>query len=326
MPQTLFSAPHPKRSLVNGVWPSATEAQLLSPGFARLEGGQAHSRCLFDATDDHVLIGILDRSGSVSNFRVDFRSPVVSKSLPSIEDLTASDVVLVKRGFAIINKFSGIGTRYTAAGRQSLAVPIRSPSLFASDGNILAVGNALGDYVWWNGGSEPHSLSFILHRVACFAVSETFGIFAFGAVHGMVYISDLASHQISFACDLKGKVPKRMLISEGLGFILVNCDDGSLMLFNVNGYFIRETMPKKDIVVWKAFKNRNGIDYLIIGDQNGNLRICELFYLNFSRVIFRPRSSVLLLEYDSGTGNFIIITADHRLFRFTADSIFRRGQ
>jgi hypothetical protein len=202
-------------------------------------------------------------------------------------------------------------------------VPVRQEfrpvSFVAVSNGAVAVGTNFGLFSWWFSDVNAVSkIEFVLEKVECFAISASFGIIVFGT-SSTVYICDLESHQISFRCDLKGKIPILLSISGGLGFIVVECEDLSLFVFNVNGQFIRESAMEREIVAWKCFTNREGLDFLIICDNNGCIRLCELFYLNFSKPLRFDASRVVMLEYVEHS--IVVVTENNQLMVWKINKI-----
>jgi hypothetical protein len=118
---------------------------------------------------------------------------------------------------------------------------------------------------------------------------------------------DLDSHQISFRCDLRGTIARKIAISDRQGWVVVATDSCELFLFSVNGHLIRDTVIERDIIHWKCFTNSEGLDFMAICDAKGDVKVCELFYLDFSRPLLHERRALRLLDYDSSARAFVMV-------------------
>jgi hypothetical protein len=123
------------------------------------------------------------------------------------------------------------------------------------------------------------ALPFVLDTVDCCAISPSFGIAAFATRSGVSLI-DLDSHQISFRCDLRGKIARKIMISGGQGWIVIATDSCEVLLFSINCDLIRQSAFEREIVDWKCFKNSQGIDFVIVCDLKGDIKVGELFTLH----------------------------------------------
>jgi hypothetical protein len=90
-------------------------------------------------------------------------------------------------------------------------------------------------------------------------------------------------------------------------------------VFNINGQFIRGSAMEREIFAWKCFTNQEGLDFLITCDNNGLVRVCELFYLDFSRPLKFDASRVVMLEYVEHS--IVVVTEDNQLTAWRINGI-----
>jgi hypothetical protein len=315
LPQKLFNSPHPHRLISaapeNAITLESTALTFQDPICIKLPGLPINSCCTWDLQDSTMLLGLIDTDGSVHRTKVDLLSRRCSFSRPWTSELKDALLANFSGGILAVDRFSGLCWLIFRDRVVPVRQEFRPVSFVAASNDAVAVGTNFGLFSWWfSDVTVVSKVEFVLEKVECFSISASFGILAFGTSLG-VYICDLESQQISFRCDLKGKLPVLVSISDGLGFIVVECDDLSLFVFNVNGQLIRESAMEREIVAWKCFTNREGLDFLIVCENNGLVRVCELFYLNFSKPLRFDAGRVVMLEYVERS--IIVVTEDNQL-------------
>jgi hypothetical protein len=310
LPQQLFAVMHPSRTDENF---DAILIKDLISSFIFVESTELDDitiTCcaMLDCAISAIRIGFVNQFGAI--YRYEMSQGGFHKKLMRSEKWPNCLSTSCNGGFVLIEPDSGNGITVTT-DIDTFDLSIQSISLICSCDDVICIGNELGNFVWWFVDDLiSNEILFVLDRVECCAISQSYGIVVFATSAGFAYICDLESHQISFRASLQGRIGKRMLISEGFGFILVNCFDGTLWLFSVNGEFIRSIEFGKEICSWKCFKDKTGFDFLVVSDWNGNLMMCELFYLNFGEVFYRANGNVALIEYDTATESLIVVAQD----------------
>jgi hypothetical protein len=315
LPQKLFNSPHPHRLVSaapeNAITLKSTALTFQDPICIKLPGLPINSCCIWDLQESTMLLGLIDADGSVHRTKVDLLSRHCSFSRVWASELKNPIAANFSGGILAVDRFSGLCWLIFHDRVVPVRQEFRPVSFVAASNDAVAVGTDFGLFSWWfSDVTVVSKVEFVLEKVECFSISASFGILAFGTSLG-VHICDLESQQISFRCDLKGKLPALVSISDGLGFIVVECDDLSLFVFNVNGQLIRESAMEREIVALKCFTNREGLDFLIVCENNGFVRVCELFYLNFSKPLRFDAGRVVMLEYVERS--IIVLTEDNQL-------------
>jgi hypothetical protein len=311
LPSQLFHSLHPRRAEL------AAETIVLSEEFSvAFENVKSvalepvYRSCVCSTCEDGVLglIGVSD-DGEVSNCQVEFNTGNCIRTVVTAAKWPNCLFVPFWHGFVLVQKHKGLALSVGLQGTTDIEFPVKPVAITASGRDVILVGNECGKFVWWFTNEHTlNEISFVQETVVCVAVSQWSGIVAFGTTSGFVFISDLESHQVSFRCDLEGRLPIQILISDEFGFIFVSCDDYSLRLFNVNGAFIRKVPFGREIVAWKSFRGVDGFDYLVVCDTRGKLRACELFYLNFTKPFCRVDGRIQTIDYDPSTRTLIAVS------------------
>jgi hypothetical protein len=326
LPQQLFPDLHPSKLigfdsiLVKTMEPITFD----SAGSVFLDEFDVSYCALLSYDGNKALIALVNEFGAIFEYEIDIELETFERRLKRSEKWPSCIAARFDGGFVLLEKDSGHGIVLEATSTKAIQLAIESISMIGSNGEAIAVGNGLDQFVWWFVDDQTTSeVLFTLDSVQCFAISQSYGIIVFATLSGC-YICDLESHQISFRCDLKGQIAGVLVVSEGFGFILVVCCDQSLMLFNVNGELIRTGRTKREIAEMRCFMDWSRFDYLVVADWNGKLRTCELFYLKFSKVFCRVNGRVVLLEFDPATASlFVVGKSQERLemSRFTVHDL-----
>ena len=207
--------------------------------------------------------------------------------------------------------------------------------------------------------AKPFSFHFLYERVSCFCLSQSYGVIVIGTVNGFIYIVDSKSGLISFRCSVldkngfsekvegendsndlansssssnqlfessasyfrDGKIPKKILITDGFGFIVVYCDDLSVFVFNINGALIRKRKLNFSVKILFSFKSNSGFDFIVAADSKGGIRFCEAFYLDFDESpIYICRSEILSISYDLPYDAILVVTKNGGFFRIPTNT------
>jgi hypothetical protein len=143
----------------------------------------------------------------------------------------------------------------------------------------------------------------------CCAVSEPFQTVILGSKDGALSLHNLPSGVHSSVIELNGAVPNQILITDSFGFIVVavtetveNESKYFLLVYTINGIFVRKMEIEGEITHWISWTSLNGFDYIAFKtskDDAENLKvyICEVFYLKFSVVRCRTVAPVVGMQY-----------------------------
>jgi hypothetical protein len=114
--------------------------------------------------------------------------------------------------------------------------------------------------------------------IDCFAISTFFGVIAFVTTSG-VCVCELEHCQISFRCELEEIDAKAQMISDGLGFIIIACNDFSLFVFNMSDELIRQSSTEENNASSKYIMNREDLDFFVTGDNDGDVCVCAVSFV-----------------------------------------------
>jgi len=156
--------------------------------------------------------------------------------------------------------------------------------------------------------------------ISCCNSSTTFHLVVIGTKDGFLIINSLSSGSTVKVIDLRGLRPLLVNISNSWGFIMVYAtsldrDRPShvILLYNVNGDFIREKHIDFRVSYWYTWSSLSDFDYAIIADERGNLFSFEVFYLNISDKFFRCREQISSLKYFWKIETVVLTTTDGRI-------------
>jgi hypothetical protein len=112
----------------------------------------------------------------------------------------------------------------------------------------------------------------------CAAASEKFGIIVVGTTSGLLLVYSLWSGVLERIIPVDR--PVRVGISPGWGFIVVVLWNYELVLFSINGEFIRRVGIGAAVAAWDLTASSTGFDFLTLALVSGSVYHFELFYLS----------------------------------------------
>ena len=132
--------------------------------------------------------------------------------------------------------------------------------------------------------------------------------------NGMLHLHSINKMQKIKSIDLNEFQPKKLIITEKWGFILVSCET-KLLLFNINGKLMKTIDFNYDIQSWYCFSSLNGFDYIIFESASHQIGMFEAFYpIETLRIIGQLFSSVIFIHYMEEKECVYIITENGKLF------------
>jgi hypothetical protein len=192
-------------------------------------------------------------------------------------------------------------------------------SFIGSSGEFLAV---VSDQATLNlfGPRVNCAIPFYGDAISCCAVSKPFGI-AVGATNaGNLIISSLfEGTKVNVVSFGDGFRPHRIVVGDAWGFIITvayktvypKCDlAGHIFVHNVNGRFVKSVPFRFQMKVWCSFASRRGFDYVIMGDENGELFLFEAMYPELMKTFYHCHRPVVGVLYLAEKGIFIIVARD----------------
>lgn len=121
----------------------------------------------------------------------------------------------------------------------------------------------------------------------CICVNEGFDLFVFGTRDCSLAFCSLNRGDIVRIAKLNGSRPQRVIISKSFGYVIVEAtrkESSSivveLLLFSINGEYIKRTLINHRIIAWDTWKNNSGFDYLVTLDEFGEIALREVFFID----------------------------------------------
>jgi hypothetical protein len=98
--------------------------------------------------------------------------------------------------------------------------------------------------------------------------------------------------------------PLRILVTPAWGFIVLCteevCQDGTMfwmLVYSINGLFIRKVRLEMKIVAWVAWTTRSGFDYLAFADSQNRVLVIEVYFCEPRRAVFDVGCPVFALYF-----------------------------
>jgi hypothetical protein len=139
----------------------------------------------------------------------------------------------------------------------------------------------------------------------CCAVSATFQTLAVGTQGKKLVIYELPSGVKSREIDLGGEMPVRLVIGDGLGFVVAATkmdQKHCIHVFTINGDFVRKAETDGPVARWAKWSPRSGIDHLAFitkkeSEDEMTLFVCEVFTLTLRQIKQLARNDIMTLRY-----------------------------
>jgi hypothetical protein len=300
MPTQLFSPPHPQRHIISrlprfhAIPPVALEFRLR---FAHVTGASATWMSFVCVCEDDAALSIKVDLMNSSNRLVNSLGTV-----PRIWSLAG-----LADGFAAVS--ASLLQIVHEHGAKSESVHCEEIGFVAGSGKAVALCGRSGQIYFGktNRENRPKLACTITNDyVCCLAVSSGFGIVAAGTRDGRVVVSLSTTGAFLFACDV-GSEPKRIVITDGWGFIVVEAGK-SLFLFSVNGRVIRKMDIEFRIQQMTAWTCERGMDFMAIADRAGNIRVFEVFFMKINEIVYRETRPIVAMAFNLGNRSLIIVT------------------
>ena len=155
------------------------------------------------------------------------------------------------------------------------------------DWTILS-GNDASLSIFNKKNSSPMIVRTYRNSITCIAASEKFDQVVAGTKDHTLLFCSLSRGTVTSVYELGKEIaPQRILITESLGFVLV---DGAksvngelhhvLLLFNINGSLMRKADTTYEITCWSTWVNKDGFDCIILADAKGTILFAEAFLIN----------------------------------------------
>ncbi|OHT12267.1 hypothetical protein TRFO_17943 [Tritrichomonas foetus] len=148
-------------------------------------------------------------------------------------------------------------------------------------------------------------------EVCCCAVNSHFDLVVSGTHDSSLFFCSPTHKIVTKIIDLNGRIPRKILITDGWGFVVVyesDMEKGTecqcIEVYTVNGDFITSRQLSYSIQQWTCWQTNDGFDYLLMISKNGLIFTCEAYYLDIhkavsDRILLKPLS--LSYSYQFGT-------------------------
>jgi WD40 repeat protein len=157
---------------------------------------------------------------------------------------------------------------------------------------------------------QPQKIGQILTQsVRCFAVSQEFGVVAWGTQDGFVEVYSLESQQFVKSHPLNFCVASRILITAMLGLILV-LTDGHVWVFTINGFFIKREKFSLRVTEWFTWREPERFDVVGCLDSDGRIFAFEAYYPDRVKIIGAVGQTVVGIGYETKIRAVVAVTED----------------
>jgi hypothetical protein len=161
------------------------------------------------------------------------------------------------------------------------------------------------------------SIPLYRDQIMCCTLNADFGIVASGTRDGFLVLGSLNRGSTVRVIDLLGCRPYALLITNAWGFIVVAATkleagrlEHVLMVFNVNGEFVRKCGLEHTMAVWTTWSSPDGFDYMGIASDQGKVSVCEAFWLNLRTVkLAHVAPPIIAMSYSQNDLGFVIAAA-----------------
>jgi hypothetical protein len=184
----------------------------------------------------------------------------------------------------------------------------------AVDGTWTAVGDRDASFSLYDSGRYKFSIPIFTSSVRALAVSASFKLALCGTRDGSLVFCALNRGMVCRTVNIGERRPIMILVTPAWGFVLVylrELADGllrhMLMLYTVNGDFIREIEIKSGVAVWDARQDDEGFDWVAMALDNGDCYVFEAFWLNIGEQVFETRSTVVGIGFSRAIQTVIAV-------------------
>ena len=88
----------------------------------------------------------------------------------------------------------------------------------------------------------------------------------------------------------------------------------TVLVYTLYGDLIEKSVFSRPITAIATFTSNSEIDYLLIGDANGIIHMCEAVYPTRKQVIYKVVGHPIAIDYDSAEQKIIFVTKSGEIF------------
>jgi hypothetical protein len=174
---------------------------------------------------------------------------------------------------------------YPAGTRRDVPFHTRSLVCVAAHKRLLVAGGTDSVLTVFSVDESTRPLYGIpLYRgpITCVCVNADFDIIAAGTADGALALCSPHRRSVARFVQLGGLAPYGLTITGGWGFIAVFAAR-AVFLVTVNGQVLRQVPIPHIVTAWTSWCH-SGFDFILIALDNGGIRMCEAFWLDFKKV------------------------------------------
>lgn len=235
-------------------------------------------------------------------------------TLPTLVANNSNEIIIcsILNGFIVVDNKKRV--LYLAKERKITEynnILVHSIICMASSEHLIAATCTNGEVFGWDDHNFEEKIHFCCVTsdiVTSLAISSKFGIIACGTSSGDLCVFSIYTHMLQFIVKLPAE-PSRIIITPGWGFIVAESSQ-ELFLISVTGKVIRRAKVDFVIAKWNSWSCERGLDFIVIADTKGQIRMSEAFYIKFDEVVFQSKTKILDMKYVVLTRGIVIISAD----------------
>jgi hypothetical protein len=335
IPPQLFDRAHPRRDPPRGtrrfaaqkavilLWPGILHCEIaVDQGRARLYTIDSQARCSLATVDiaDAVRNGMLARRWSVLEHVPGMQNLGWNRGQQS-QDVTPVGSLrhaYSREGFDYVWNETDVMAAKPASDQVEVRFRHRTAIVCISvDGDWTAVGDRDASFSMYDHGQHKFSIPIFTSSVRSLALSVAFRLVVCGTRDGSLVLCALNSGIVTRTVTVAGRRPVRILITPAWGFILVYFREISngvlrhmLTLYTVNGDFVREIEIDAAILVWSAWRDDNGFDWVALALGSGCCHVFEAFWLRLGAPLLETRNLVVGIAFSWQLQTVIAVFSD----------------
>lgn len=309
LPEMLFSSPHPSRFI------RSRDSERKQQIIRELPRNDIRFACILKHDSNSASFLALCDNNSVCSFTIEFDQEFISPVVlyQNLHILDENPLLCsFQGGFILMDKVQYNFYLITPQTHLSRYYKTGHPLFLASSSDLLSVIYSNGNIGVWNSDlSYTTKFSISNDYLVCYSINKHFDIVVGGTVDGILVAHSLSNGSFLFSSQLDENAMK-IKITDSWGFIVVETEN-FLELFNINGKLIKKAKISFTIENWISWKCEKGFDFILIADTKHQLRMSEVFLLNFDESIASIRSPIIKMHFDIESRTLFAITKDQKM-------------
>ena len=311
LPAVVFTNPHPRRKKKDTKKASTVFATTLN------HPHKLRTVSVTQADSSRVKVAAIDTSGNKFSATIDMKAikpafimgktsgPFDIKSAIEIIPYASDSFLMIERESTEILELGDQLTQYV--GVTSYV------SHFACDGSVTAFSDDAGAFTILVSKSIKFTTRSFGGRITCTAVSEKYACAVACTEENHMMLCSVNHCELVRIVKLPGK-PKKVMITPGWGFIVVNMEPtqkggDEIATYTITGDLLARSTIDGAVTCFMCFATPAGFDYLAVSNSSHHVFLSEAFYLRFLAVKACD-APVLSLSYRPQTDSLIIVSSD----------------